>query len=343
MGVTNFSGLQVAGIPTQGIAGAPLFTGTWFFVDAVYGSDGNSGAADQPLQTVYRAYSKMTSGKNDVIVIVGSGSTAGTQRMSVANAAATDSTATTGTITWAKNACHMIGMTAPTVNGRARFAPPTGTYTAATFGNSGNMFNVTAQGCFFANFSVYNGFSTGATGQICWIDAGGRNYYNNVSFLGMNDAVSSADTGSRSLKISGTVGENTFVNCEIGGDTTTRSAANASLEFAGGTPRNFFMGCNFPFQGSAAGVLGIVGTGAACMDRFQKFDRCTFINNIKSTSTTMSALTSLTSASPGGMIVMKDCTLVGITEFGDTNGLANTYVDGASVVAATSGIAVNPS
>ncbi len=56
----------------------------------------------------------------------------------------------------------------------------------------------------------------------------------------------------------------------------------------------------------------------------------------------MTALTVLTSASPGGMILMKDCTLVGIGEFGDTNGLANTYIDGGTVTAATSGIAVNP-
>jgi hypothetical protein len=263
--------------------------------------------------------------------------------MSTALAQTIDSTATTGTITWAKNACHILGQTAPTVNARARFAPPTGTYTAATFGNSGNMFTVTATGCYFANFSVYNGFSTGSTGQICWVDSGGRNTYVGASLLGMNDAESAASSTSRSLKISGTTGENTFINCEIGGDTTTRTTTNASLEFASGTPRNFFTNCNFPFAGNTAGVLGIVGTGAACMDRFQKFDRCTFINNIKSSSTTMTALTSLTSASPGGLLLMKDCTLVGITDFGDTNGLANTYVDGASVVAATSGIAVNPS
>lgn len=344
MGVTHLSGLEVAGIPTQGISGAPMFTGNWYFVDAVNGNDGNTGAADSPMASVYNAYSKMVSGNNDVCVIVGSGSTAGTQRLSVANAALIDSTATTGTITWAKNACHLIGMTAPTmVSQRARFAPPTGTYTAATFGNSGNFFNVTAQGCYFANFSLFNGFSTGATGQICWIDAGGRNFYQNVDFGGMGDTDSSGSATSRSLKISGTVGENTFVGCNIGLDTITRSAANASLEFANGTPRNTFISCHFPFQTSSATVLGIVGTGAACMDRWQKFDNCTFINNVKSTSTTMTVLTALSSASPGGLILMKNCTLIGITDFGDTNGLANTYVDGGAPTAATTGIGVNPS
>jgi len=342
MGITHLSGLEVAGVPTMGIAGAPLFTGNWFFVDAVNGNDANTGAADSPLATIYVAYSKMVSGNNDVAVIVGNGGTTGTQRLSVANAQVADSTATTGTLTWAKNACHIIGQTAPTgVAQRARFAPPTGTYTQATFG-SGNFVVVTGSGCYFANFSLFNSFSTGGTNQICWTDSGGRNYYENVNFGGIADAASAADTGARSLKISGTTGENTFVNCTIGLDTVTRSVANASLEFAGGTPRNAFIGCNFPFQTSAAGVLGILGTGAACMDRWQKFIGCTFINNIKSTSTVMTVLTSLTNASPGGLILMKGATLVGIGEFGDTNGLANTYVDGGAPTAATTGIAVNP-
>ena len=37
MGTTHLSGLEVAGVPTQGVSGAPLFTGNWFFVDAING------------------------------------------------------------------------------------------------------------------------------------------------------------------------------------------------------------------------------------------------------------------------------------------------------------------
>jgi hypothetical protein len=40
---------------------------------------------------------------------------------------------------------------------------------------------------------------------------------------------------------------------------------------------------------------------------------------------------------------MKDCTLVGITEFGtDATSRGQIYVDGAAATAATTGIAVNP-
>ncbi len=57
----------------------------------------------------------------------------------------------------------------------------------------------------------------------------------------------------------------------------------------------------------------------------------------------MTVLASFTTASPGGLLLHKNSTLVGIGEFGDTNGLANSYVDGGPPAAATTGIAVNPS
>lgn len=342
MGTTNFDWVEVSGVPTMGIGGAPMFTGSWFFVDPANGSDGNTGAADSPLATLYRAHALMTAGKNDVCVLVGDGSTTGTARLSTALAQSVDSSATSGTLTWSKNACHLIGMTAPTqVAQRARIAPPSGTYTQATFG-SGNFIVISASGCYFANFSIFNGFSTGGANQIAVTVSGGRNYFNNVNFGGIADAASANSTGSRSLKVM-TTGENTFVGCTIGLDTVTRTAANASLEFAGGCPRNNFIDCNFPFQGNTAGVLGIIVSAAAGSDRWQRFDRCTFINNIKSTSTQMSALATL-AASMGGLLLFKDATLVGITEFGtNADSLGQIYVDGGAPDAATSGIAVNPS
>ena len=102
MGITHLSGLEVAGIPTMGMSGLPLTTGSVYFVDYVNGSDGNSGAADQPLQTLYGAHYKMTAGQNDVAVIVGDGSTAATQRLSLANAQVLDPTASAGTLVWSK-------------------------------------------------------------------------------------------------------------------------------------------------------------------------------------------------------------------------------------------------
>lgn len=345
-GLTNFpGGLSSFGIPVLGGANVP-FTGTYFFVDPVNGSDGNTGLSpSRAFQTLYKAHASMTSGNNDVCYLIGNGAATGSARLSLAAALLVDSSVTAGTLVWSKSACHLIGICAPTaVAQRARIAPPIGVYTAATFG-SGNFVTVSGSGCYFANFSVFNGFSTGGINQIAWTDNGSRNAYENVNLGGMGDAASAADAGSRSLKIgSAGSGENTFAGCTIGLDTVTRSAANASLELAGGTPRNKFIGCVFPFQTSSATVLGILGTGAACIDRQQIFKDCTFINNIKSTSTQMTVLASLTSASPGGLLYFGALSaMVGITKFGDTNALANSYIASAAPSAAAGGLSVNPS
>jgi len=341
MTLTAFpNGISSFGIPVLGGFGGLPFTGNYFFVDPVNGADGNPGSSELPLATLYGALAKCVSGNNDVVFLVGDGTSTGTARLSTAGAQTIDSTATTGTLTWNKNATHLIGITAPTrVGGRARIAPPTGTYTAATF-NATAFVNVTGAGCLFANLDVFCGFSTGNASMIAWTDAGGRNAYINVNIQGLGDAASAQGTGARSLKI--TSSENTFTDCVIGLDTVTRTVANATLEFASGATRNTFQCCDFPFQTSAATPLGIIVSAAAGIDRWTKFDRCAFINNVQSTSTTMSALATLP-ASAGGLLLMKDCTLVGITEFGtDATSRGQVYVDGGTVTAATSGIAVNP-
>lgn len=343
MPLSNFpNGVSSFGVPVLGgINGTPL-TGTWYFVDPAAGSDGYDGKSpDFPFATLYQAHAKCVAGNNDVVVLIGNGASSGTARLSTALAQTIDSTVTTGTLVWSKNATHLIGVCAPTVVGqRARIAPPTGTYTASTFG-SDIFVNVTAAGCYFSNFDVYSGFSTGSATFNTWRDAGGRNYYGNVNLQGLADAASAGGAGARNLLITGT-GENTFDGCVIGLDTVTRSAANASVEFAAAVPRNTFRNCIFPFMTSAATPLGIIGTGAACMDRWHLFDNCKFINNVQSTSTTMSALATLP-ASAGGLILATNSTLVGITEWGtDVTSRGQIYVDGGTVTAATSGIAVNP-
>lgn len=344
--LTNFpNGITSFGVPVLGGAGGIPFTGNYYFVDPANGLDGNSGLApDEALATLYEAYDKCTAGNNDVVILIGNGAASGSARLSLALAQTVNSAATAGTLTWNKDATHLIGVCAPTsVAQRARIAPPSGTYTQATFG-SGNFITMSANGCYIANISVFNGFSTGGTNQIAWTVTGSRNCFVNVHFGGMGDAASAQNTGSRSLKIgSGGSGENTFIDCTIGLDTVTRTVANASLELAGATPRNRFRGCIFPFMTSAADPLGIIGTGNGCVDRWNLFEDCVFYNAVDSTSTTMTALASFTTASPGGSLVFKRCLAAGITKFGDTNALANSYIDMAAVSASAGGLAVNPS
>jgi len=331
---------QYGGMPVT--PGVPVpFTGTAWFVDPVNGADGNSGKApNRAFATLYRAHEMAADGNNDVVYLIGNGQSSGSARLSTANAQSVTSSATAGTLTWSKNALHLVGIAAPGQNSRARIATPTGTYLQSTF-NSLKFMEIPGSGNYFSNLALFQQFSTGANGEICLEVAGDRNVFSNVFVGGLASTAAAQGTAGRSLKMNGGE-ENTFIRCQIGLDTVTRTVANASLEFAAAAARNSFVECILPFQTSNAGVLGILGTGAACMDRWQTFERCMFINNIKSTSTQMTVLASLTNASPGGLLLFKDCDTIGMTKIGDTNALANSYVSNVGG-AATGALDVNPS
>lgn len=343
MSLTNFpNGITSFGVPVLGTIGGLPFTGNYYFVDPVNGADGNEGSVELPLKTLYGALAKCTAGNNDVVILVGNGASSGSARLSTALAQTIDSTATAGTLNWNKDATHLIGVCAPTgVAQRARIAPPTGTYTATTF-NSDAFINVTASGCYFANISVFCGFSTGSASMIAWTDSGARNAYSNVNIYGMADAASAGGANARTLKLNGG-GEHSFVNCTLGGDTVARGAANATVELAGGTARNTFVDCVFPFQCSAGTPIGLKVGAASGMDRYALFKGCSFINNVGSTSTTMTALATLAS-SAGGQVVIQNSAMIGVGEFGsDAASLGQIYVDMAAPSASAGGIGVNPS
>ncbi len=290
------------------------------------GAQTQDGSQANPYNSLAAAYQKGRSGWNDVIVLVANGAASGTARVDAS-------------FTWAKDALHLVGVSSPVYYSQRSRIAPTSTTTAFT-----PYFTISGNGCVFQNIQWFMGFTTGTTSQIGMVLTGSRNYFVNCSIAGMADAESAASAGSRTLKIGlAGSGENVFDGCSIGVDTITRTAANATVEFAAATARNVFRNCLFPIMTSAATPLGILGTGAACMDRHQVFDNCSFINAIKSTSTVITVLASLTDASPGGLLLFKQCILVGATDYGDTNALANSYIDGFTGAAATSGIAVNPS
>ena len=346
MGLTNYpNGITSFGVPVLGGIGGLPFTGNWWFVDPTGGLDGNSGLSpNQALATLYQALNKAVEGNNDVIVLVGNGLSTGSARLSLALAQSINPAATAGTLLWNKDAVHLIGVGAPTqIAQRARIATPTGTYTQATFG-SGNFVTVTGAGCLFANVSLFNGFSTGGTNQICWTDQGARNAYWNMDFGGAGDAASAADVGSRSFKLGNAGnGETTFTNCNFGLDTVARSVANATFEFAGGTPRNLFKDCTFIMDASANSPTHLLGTGNSCVDREQIFRDCVFLNAIGSGATTISAVGNFTTGAPGGYVLFQRCTSVGATKWGTTNFLASSYVDGGPPTAGTTGLGINPS
>lgn len=286
------------------------------------------GSQTKPFSTLLAAYNACVSGHNDVVVLVGDGSTAATARVN-------------SSFTWSKNATHLLGICSPVLlSQRARIAP-TGTTTAFT-----PFFTISGNGCVFQNIQWFHGFDTGTTSQINLVVTGSRNWFKNCHVAGMGDAESAVHAGSRSLKLGGSgAGENLFEDCTIGIDTgTKRTGANASLELTGGAVRNVFRRCLFPFWCSATSPLGILGTGNACCDRFNLFEDTVFTNAIKSGGgSAMAVLVSFTTAAPGGLLLFKRCPTVGVTAFGDTNGLANSYIDMPAPSASAGFIAVNPS
>lgn len=337
---------QYGGMPV-GPGGMPVFLGRnskAFFVDPVNGSDGNSGRSpQQALASLYSAHYLMTSGNNDVCFLIGNGAASGSCRLSAANAqAARGATGSeTGELLWTKNACHLIGVAAPGTWSRARIAVPTGTYTSTTFG-SATFMTVSGAGCYFSNFSLYQQFSTGEDGEICLAVTGDYNVFNNLLIAGMQSAAAASGADSRSLTLTG-AGDNLFVDCEIGTDTVTRSAANSTIEFAAGSARNIFRRCVLPmYTSDAAATFGLVAAASGC-DRFSLFQDCLFLNAMDSGS---SALTGafLLAASAGGCMVINGGGMVGdgAANWGaDATSLAQMYVDNVGG-AATAGLMLNP-
>lgn len=298
------------GMPLYGVTGLPPFTGNFFWVDATNGSDGNTGGAQDPFATLTQALTKCTANNNDVVFLTGTYHT-------------------TATVAWSKNFTHLIGLTAPSDNCRARISA-----TGAT--PFSPLVNVTGLGCIFKNIGTFHGGFTGATGsQVCWAEDGGRNYYENVQFLGGGDATTAALAGMRSLTIASD--ENLFRECTIGLDTIVRATnANASLELVAGVSaqpaRNILRNCLFQALVSDASDLHILAT---VIDRYLLLENCSFINCVDSTGTAMSAAISNVGAS--GSILVQGGLSLGATAIATTG---NVYVNGAVPTATTSSIAI---
>ena len=308
---TNFpNGITSLGIPTFGTGSIPPFTGKYFWVQETQaiGASAGLGTAQQPFNTLSQALAQCVSGRGDVVFLIGS-------------------VHISATLNWNLNNTHLIGVCAPSDNDRARISQ-TG---ASVFTP---LVNVTGVGCMFLDLATFHGFAN-ASAQVCWAEAGGRNYYGGCQFLGMGDATAAAQAGGRSLTIAGQ-GENLFVGCTIGLDTIARSAANASLELLSGTPRNVMRKPIFQMLASASTPVHVT-VGAGGMDRFLLLDDPVFINAVDSTGTTIAAAITANAAA-GGTVALQNAFSVGATAIATTGPVRGT---GNVPVAATSGIAIS--
>jgi hypothetical protein len=197
----------------------------------------------------------------------------------------------------------------------------------------------------FSNFQVWGGFATGGANEITWTDHG-RNFYFGCEILGLADTYSAVTaTNGRTLLCTGTVGDSTFVNCQIGQDTFTRTAISPScnVEFAAGTPRNRFINCDFPMYTTANTTIHLYSAGSNSMDRFQLFENCKFLNTGTPSGGVTATAVATIGAAAGGKFVFRNCTLTNFTGFGEgatTRG--QILIDGGAPAAATTGLAVAP-
>ena len=321
MALTNFpNGISSFGIPVLGGVGGIPFTGNYFFVDPVNGADGNDGSVSLPLKTLPGALAKCTSGNNDVVFLIGDGTSAQTARL-------------TQKLVWNKNATHLIGIAAPTwIGSRARIShAATAPATAFT-----PMVQVTASGCMFANLSIFEGFAESAA-VVTWEDQGNRNYYNTVSFQGMGNATYSADeTGSACLLLTGG-GEHVFENCSFGVDTVARTVANANIRIRSESARNTFSNCVFPIYATNAGVLAVDANAANSLNRWVMFNGCSLLNGQNYGSAVAMTVAAVGNAAQNGTILFNNCVRNNITDYGAAGSLVKVANSQDAVTDSTGG------
>jgi hypothetical protein len=285
------------GMPLYGISNVPPFGGNYFFVDPNFGSDGNTGGPQDPFKTLTQAHSACLAGNNDVVFLTG-------------NIGAGVSAYQSAPLVWSKNCTHLFGLCPPVKRGKQARIAITGTTAFSP------LFSVTATCCWFSNLQFYHGFATdGGTTSYCVEDSGGRNMFDNCEILGFAGAGTAGNTGARALHVTGSTGESTYRNCVFGLDTVQRTVTNYTVEFAGGTPRNHFIDCEFEAWLSSGGAAAchLYTATSTSIDRYTSFDRCDFLSDVKSSGTAMTSAALLTAG--GGLFKMRDCLAVGITHW----------------------------
>ena len=302
---TNFpGGITSLGIPTFGTGIVPPFTGNYFFVEENAsigaGVSGGAGTAQSPFNTIQQALNAAVAGNNDVIFLIGTVHVSSTQ----------------GSILWNKNNTHLVGLCSPMKRGKRARISVTGTT------GFNQLVLVTGTGCYFKNFQIFYGFPNTSGALVAWEDDGGRNTYELVEFLGFGDATASTGTanltGARAFKMNTSTGETTFRDCVFGPDTTVRNATNYTIEIAGGAPRLTFENCDFESDlGASGGASSHVLIGADGIDRYCKFQGCTFMSATLSGGTAMTQAFNVNAAA-GGVVMLDYSTNFGITNWETT-------------------------
>lgn len=282
--------------------GAPVFPSIPFGMDSkVYyvapyrttangASDGNDGLTPRrALKTIFGtngAYSKLREGKNDTVIWIPSGEAA----------AATSDDQSTGAV-WAKDLCHLIGMSMNRYGQRCRITQTSGATSVTP------LLQVTGSGCYFANFQAFLGGDV--TNLVCVENTGNYNVFENIHFAGMGSADIAGAAGATSLKVNGGT-ECVWKNCTIGLDTIERDGdSKGELWFDGGASRMIFEDCRIITYLSADNQSVTIEDGTA-IDRTIMFKDCLFFAKSTNKATAQTSVFSIPAGISQGAIILQN-------------------------------------
>lgn len=322
MGLTNFpNGITSFGAPVGGL----FTTGTPYFVKPSSGSDGNTGKSpDKAFKTLAKALASATADKNDVVYFIAEDNTA---------SGTTDYQSTE--LDWNKDGVHLIGINSGNgIQNRSRIAQ------LSTATDVDGLFTVSASNCLIANISVFQGVDD-ATSVGAVKVTGERNKFYNCTFSGIGHATQDV---ANNYSLSVNAGEeNVFERCYIGLDTVARgTAANSEIRLESGATRNLFKDCIIATY-AEADTHQFLLVPVNGLDRWTIFENCSFINMPTGTAsgTTMTEAFDITGGgSPDGLILLKNCSLVGASDWEANVESGKVYIDGAAPTNNTSGLAV---
>ena len=271
--------------------------------------------------TVADAYSKVVSGRNDVIALHSNASHALTEMLTVA-----------------KNRVHFVGLDGggrQTGHG-ARLVM--GITTAAT---DIAAVKVTGVRCSFTNIKIESS-NTKDESLYALIEAGEYTRYANCSFLKLTDLdqATAADIVAEG-------DSTTWRNCEFGAATVKTTAARPTMlidKIVGSTGMldNNFFDCNFVSYTSAAARFFIKVAASGDGQRYAMFRGCSFFNwALAAGGTAMTSAIYAPSGSELAIILDANCIVVGCTDIATSANNVGVYINAAVPTAATSGIAVN--
>lgn len=296
--------------------------GNLYFVDGVNGNDARNGKTPQTaLLTLSAAYSKLVAEQHDTVVLIGGDS----------------SVAITDQVVWAKDYCHLIGMAAPTPNSRAKLT------------NSGNssaskaLLEVTASGCMFSNFRIFQGSAVATVGAI--EVSGDRNYFNNVDIQGQGHATAAGGANAYSLFLNGAE-ECRFNQCTIGLDTVVRTDGSP-LRLDGSSARNEFIDCLFRSACETAAKAFVKYVDTAAVDRSLLFKDCVFYNFWANHGGTLNEVFTIPASPLTHDVILHNCSSIGSAQWA-ANDRGTIWVVGGTPAAGTAGsgstgIGVEPS